>query len=183
MALSEQVRKRLYDDIKKAKSKAIRMISEFSDILNGHGIDLLDYHKDHTGALEEMLQFYADFLTINNQNFTSFDFYKVISWYSILLASKLCESNKEVWKPVIALAIWRMLDVTEKKCGKKISKIEEKKIVRMVILEIDTKKQVLNDRKNSDFGIGKNGLYMLMRMLTVTQDCDVIASKTPSHKQ
>ncbi|MDE7255748.1 MAG: hypothetical protein K2N54_06185 [Helicobacter sp.] len=122
----------------------------------------------HKEIIVEMLHFYIKFLKKKKQKLTSFDFYKVISWYAILLASKLYalakikETKSDSWIRVIDVAVWRMLESVKKECKRKIPEIEKNKIITMVACEI---------KEQGDFGIGKNGLYMLMYILTVAQDC------------
>ena len=122
----------------------------------------------HKEIIAEMLQFYIKFLKKKKQKLTSFDFYKVISWYSILLASRLYtlaeikDTKSDNWIRVIDVAVWRMLESVKKECKREIPDIERNKIITMVACEI---------KEQGDFGIGKNGLYMLMYILTVAQDC------------
>lgn len=121
------------------------------------------YRRD---AINEMIEFYIKFLKKKKQELTSFDFYKTISWYSILLAAKLrtLAKNKNTksnnWFKVLIFAVQRMLENVKDECGREIPKNEFEKIVMMVACEIANK---------GNFGIGKNGLYMLMYIMTIVE--------------
>lgn len=123
----------------------------------------IEYRKD---IVVEMLKFYINILKKKKQKLLSFDFYKVLSWYSILLATRLrtLAKNKHTksdnWVKVLECAVQRMLENVKDECGREIPENEPKKIITMVAYEIADK---------GNLGIGKNGLYMLMRILTLVK--------------
>lgn len=127
------------------------------------GAILSEYRSD---AIDEMMDFYINFLKKKKQKLVSFDIYKVLSWYSIILATKLyaLAKNKNTksdnWFKVLIYAIQRMLKNVKDECGREIPKNEVEKIIMMVACEI-------TDEGN--YGIGKNGLYMLMYIMTIVE--------------
>lgn len=139
-------------------------IDDFHEYLEKRmGVIESKYRRD---AINKMIAFYIKFLKKKKQQLISFDFYKTISWYSIILAAELRNLTKnkntksDSWFKVLIYAVQRMLENVKDECGREIPKNEFEKIVMMVACEIADK---------GNYGIGKNGLYMLMYIMTVVE--------------
>ena len=90
----------------------------------------------------------------HNLNVTAIEPYKVISWGSFELCQQYKKTDQEKAKKILMLAVvslnyFLLLDV-----DKKVDISLQKKILRMLIYEC---------RGNNEFGIGKNGLYLIFK--------------------
>lgn len=109
-------------------------------------------------ALIKTIRHYIAYLKEFDCRVTSVDFYKVYAWFSYFLAEEL--HSKDMQNGVLKVAVWIMC-YTLKLNGRVITDIEMiEKILRLVQNE-------LGDR--SKFGIGKNGLYMIMKIVSIVE--------------
>ncbi|RTJ28599.1 hypothetical protein [Campylobacter jejuni] len=122
-----------------------------------------DYREE---CIERITIFYDKYLGTHKQKLVNFDYYKIISWYAVFIAEKMFKSYQEKqikninWFRVIVLAVWRMLEELERTEKRIIDKSYRDKIIAMVACELTNQK---------DFGIGKNGLYMLMLIARIVE--------------
>lgn len=130
-----------------------------------------EYQKD---CISELVIFYEKYLKTHKQKLLTIDFYKIVSWYAVFVAEKMFKFyqekkiNNNNWFKVIIFAVWRMLEELEYVEKKVIEKPYMEKIIAMVACEI---------RKNGDFGIGKNGLYMLILIARMVKSSDFALSQ------
>lgn len=150
---------------KRNKECVTAMIAEFHNICEKKGIIIPDDYR--TEGIENIIVFYEKYLDTLKQELVAFDYYKIISWYAVSIAQKMFNFFKDKniqkndnWLKVIMLAIWRMIEELEECENRTISKNYMKKIILMVAFEIKNK---------TDFGIGKNGLYMIMLIARIVQ--------------
>ncbi|RDU51957.1 hypothetical protein CQA49_08955 [Helicobacter sp. MIT 00-7814] len=139
-------------------------IYEFYIICEKKGVKIPDdFMKE---CLENTIVFYERYLFEMESKFVGVDFYKIISWFSVFVSTKMFAFFEEKklhninsnWIKLIAISVWYMFERLEKE-GKKLPKEYNKKITHMVKNEISSK---------PDFGLGKNGLYMLMKIASKT---------------
>lgn len=149
------------DDNKKIVSS---IIYELHEICYRKGIIIpADYRRE---CIEDLVSFYDKYLETNQQKLVDIDYYKIASWYAVFIAEKMFAFTQERgisnqnWFHVIVLCVWRMLEELQRVEHRKIEKTYMKKIICMVGCEI---------KQNSNFGIGKNGLYMLMLIARVVE--------------
>lgn len=140
------------------------IIYEFHDVCDSKRIVIPnEYRKE---CIDEIVAFYEKYLKTHKQKLISIDYYKIISWYAVFVAEKMFHfySQKNLdndnWVKVIMLTVWRMLEELEETEQRCINKAYMSKIVAMVACEI---------KRQGDFGIGKNGLYMLMLIARIVQ--------------
>ncbi|MCL9823421.1 MAG: hypothetical protein SPE20_01170 [Helicobacter sp.] len=146
------------------KKLVAAVIYEFHDVCNSKRVVIPnEYRKE---CIDEIVAFYEKYLKTHKQKLISIDYYKIISWYAVFVAEKMFHfySQKNLdnnnWIKVIMFAVWRMLEELEETEQRSINKAYMSKIIAMVACEI---------KKQSDFGIGKNGLYMLMLIARIVQ--------------
>ena len=154
-------------DTEANKRLVTAIISEFHELCNSRQITIPnEYQKD---CINEIVIFYEKYLKTHKQKLLTIDFYKILSWYAVLIAEKMFnfyqekKINNDNWFKVITFAVWRMLQELEYIEKREIEKAYMEKIITMVACEIT---------KKGNFGIGKNGLYMLMliaRMVKIHQ--------------
>ena len=151
----------------KARELIEEMIKEFYLVLgrkkkdkNGESNDIYVPPEYEDECIDKMIEFYEEFLKTNNQRLLCIDYYKIISWYAFLISEKMYEIQKsngsKNWIAIIRYAIWIMLERIEQTKNITISKEYQAQIIAMVVREI---------QGTSNFGIVKNGFYMLMLML------------------
>lgn len=117
-------------------------------------------------ALIKTFRHYNKYLKEFDCKITSVDFYKVYSWLGYFLAEEL--HSKDMRYGVLRTAFWRLCKELERN-GQKFDNREcIKKILQLIQNELDA---------NSDFGIGKNGLYMLMKVASLVEIKSPIASE------
>ncbi len=140
------------------------MIADFHGMCQDMGVFIpSEYRKD---CINDTIIFYEKYLRTNNQKFVTIDFYKIISWYAVFVAERMLRFFKksgiesENYSKVIRFAVLRMLKELKKTEKRAIEKAYVDKIISMVTCEIEG---------NVDFGIGKNGLYMLMLIARVVE--------------
>ncbi|MDE7317584.1 MAG: hypothetical protein K2N12_07645 [Helicobacter sp.] len=161
----------------KARELIEEMIKEFYLMLdrkkkdkNGKSIDIYIPHEYEDECIDEMIKFYEEFLETNNQRLLCIDFYKIISWYAFLISEKMYKIQKsngsKNWISIIKYAVWIMLYRIERTKNITIPEEYQAQIIAMVVREI---------QGTSNFGIGKNGFYMLMLMLAEAEYIDVKA--------
>ena len=122
-----------------------------------------EYVRD---CIDDILVFYEHYLKTLKSKFLDIDFYKIVSWFAVFMGTKMYEFNVEKdlthnknWARVVFICVWRMIQELEGE-EKKIPNGYMETIVYMVLSEIKNK---------PDFGIGKNGLYMLMKLVSVVE--------------
>lgn len=146
------------------KERVTAMIIEFHNMCEKKGVIIPDDYR--TEGIENIIVFYEKYLDTHKQKLVAFDYYKIISWYAVSIAQKMFNFFKDKniqndnWFKVIMLAIWRMIEELEECENRTISKNYMKKIIAMVACEI---------KNETDLGIGKNGLYMIMLIARIVQ--------------
>lgn len=122
-----------------------------------------EYMQD---CIDDMLSFYEQYLSTLKSIFLDIDFYKIVSWFAVFMATRIYNFNLQKrlekntnWCNLISLCVWYMLDQLERE-GRIVPNGYHKKIVFMVVNEI---------KQQQDFGIGKNGLYMLMKFASIIE--------------
>lgn len=140
------------------------MILDFHDLCIKKGVSIpSDYRQQ---CIEEIIIFYDKYLETHKQKLLDIDYYKIISWYAVIVAKKMLNFYKEKeiknnsWFKVIDFAIWRMLEELEDNEKRTIDKAYKDKIIAMTACELTNQ---------GEFGIGKNGLYMLMLIARIVQ--------------
>ena len=143
------------------------LTEENINIISAMALELCAFYKEKyahnfasgkyvRNALTKTMRYYADYLRKFDCKVTTVDFYKVYSWLGFFLAQEL--SSQDLRYRILRVAVWIMFD----RLGIKEDMFDSycvKKILSMLQNEIDS---------NSDFGIGKNGLYMIMKFASIT---------------
>lgn len=121
-----------------------------------------DYMRE---CIEDIMVFYEQYLKCFNSKFCSIDFYKIASWFCVIMATKIYSFNKakklehnKNWQTLVIIYVQYILGTLENEGYVLKEPSYREKIMKMVIMEIKGK---------SDFGIGKNGLYMLVKMASI----------------
>lgn len=138
------------------------IINELYIIAKFHNINIpQDYIKE---SIEEIVVFYEKYLICFESRFCNIDFYKIACWFCVIMATKMYNFYKSKnlenknWIALIIIYI-KYLFIRLRKDGYILKeKNYDIKIMKMVVLEIKGK---------NDFGIGKNGLYMLFKIATL----------------
>lgn len=133
------------------------IVYEFHNICESYDVIIpAEYRKD---CIDDIIAFYEKYLKTHKQKLVSIDYYKIVSWYAVFVAVKMFNFyqqkglKNDSWIKVIGFAVSCMIDELKFKEKRTIERAYKNKIIAMVACEI---------KGNSDFGIGKNGLYMLM---------------------
>lgn len=133
-------------------------------------------------CIDDILVFYEQYLKTLKSKFLDVDFYKIVSWFAVFMGTRVYKFNKNKnlmhntnWANIVAVCVWYMVDQLENE-GKVMPKGYLEKIVFMVLNEIKEESNLnkcndvnTNQGNLSDFGIGKNGLYMLMKLMSVVE--------------
>lgn len=129
-----------------------------------YGINIpIDYIRECT---DDIIIFYDRYLKAfqYKDEVTTIDYFKVASWCCIFMGTKIYNFNKTNscfnvnWKRFVVICILDMLE-TLKDMGYTLKDNSYKsKIAKMVVKEIEGE---------SDFGIGKNGLYIIMKFASL----------------
>lgn len=158
------------------------VIADVCRLIERQNIVLADeYVKE---CIDEVIQFYKEYLSELNTKFSSPDHYKIISWFCVFIASRLEEFQqghfeterisktttpkkqvKQNYEKVVECCVFYMFDMLETMDHRRLIEPAYKmKIINMVVYEIS--------HEDGRFGIGKNGLYMLMKLASVVEVCE-----------
>ncbi|HCD73254.1 MAG TPA: hypothetical protein DEQ48_03390 [Helicobacter sp.] len=139
------------------------IIDELYKLAKQHSINIPQNYMDE--CIEDIMVFYEQYLKCFNSKFCSIDFYKIASWFCVIMATKIYSFNKakklehnKNWQKLIIIYVQYILGTLEDEGYVLKEPSYREKIMKMVIMEIKGK---------SDFGIGKNGLYMLVKMASI----------------
>lgn len=139
------------------------IIDELYKLAKQHNINIPQNYMDE--CIEDIMVFYEQYLEHFNSKFCSIDFYKIASWFCVIMATKIYKFNKakklehnKNWQKLIIIYVWYILGTLEDEGYVLKEPSYREKIMKMVVMEIKGK---------SDFGIGKNGLYMLVKMASI----------------
>lgn len=167
------------------KKAVAGMITDFHCLCHKKGYIIANDYRSE--CINNVVAFYEKYLGTHKQKLLDFDYYKIISWYAVFVTEKiyasyeipLCNVNQnqtqeEIEKStkslkrkrnqeclqIIGVAVWRMFKELEDSEGKTIEYGYRDKIIAMVVCEI---------MQQGEFGIGKNGLYMIMLIARIIQ--------------
>lgn len=150
---------------KENKEIVTEIIFELCKLAKEHNINLpTDYMHE---CIDDIMVFYESYLKQFDSIFCSIDFYKITSWFCVLIATKIHKFNEDKqlehnknWQKLVIIYVSHMLTTLENE-GYILQESSYKiKIMKMVVLEIKDK---------GEFGIGKNGLYMLMKLISIVK--------------
>lgn len=105
-------------------------------------------------ALIKTIRHYTAYLKAFDCKVSSVDFYKIYSWFPYFLSEEL--HTKDLQYGVLKVALWRMCE--EIGCNTPAFNDYLEKLIALIQNELD---------KNADFGIGKNGLYMCVKLASI----------------
>lgn len=117
---------------------------------------------------DKVLEQYINYAQRHNLAIEDVCPYKIISWYSYMLADHIYLANKSLAVKVISTAIGCMQIILEKE-GVKLENAFTRGVLRMIILEIAiSKRRLVKDTSNS-LGLGLNGFYMVFKTASICQ--------------
>ena len=145
------------------KDDVTDIVHEFYELAKQCGINIpQNYMRE---CIEDIMVFYEQYLKHFNSKFCSIGFYKIASWFCVIMATKIYKFNKDKklehnknWKILVIIYVQYILGTLEDEGYVLKEPSYREKIMKMVVMEIKGK---------SDFGIGKNGLYMLVKMASI----------------
>ncbi len=147
------------------KEIVTEIIFELCKLAKEHNINIpADYMHE---CIDDIMAFYESYLKQFDSKFCSIDFYKIASWFCVLMATKIYEFNKSKqlehnknWQSLVIIYVSHMLTTLENEGYTLQESSYKTKIMKMVVMEIKGK---------GEFGIGKNGLYMLMKLISIVK--------------
>ncbi len=145
------------------KEYTIDIIHELYELAKKHNISIPQNYMCE--CIDDIMVFYEQYLKYFNSRFCSIDFYKIASWFCVIMATKIYKFNKakklehnKNWQTLVIIYVQYILETLKDEGYILKEPSYREKIMKMVVMEIKGK---------SDFGIGKNGLYMLVKMASI----------------
>ena len=115
---------------------------------------------------DRVLEQYVNYAQRHNLAIEDVCPYKILSWYSYMLADHVYTANKPLAVKVISTAIGCMQIILEKE-GVKLDNAFTRGVLRMIILEIAISKRRLVKDVNNTLGLGLNGFYMVFKTASI----------------
>ncbi len=112
-------------------------------------------------AIIKTTRYYRQYLKEFDCKVTSLDFYKTYAWLGYFMAEEL--HSKDMQYKMMNVVVWRLIKQLEND-GKNIKACDDffAKLLSLLQNELS---------KRGEFGIGKNGLYMIMKIASLI-DCN-----------
>lgn len=116
-------------------------------------------------CIDDIMVFYEKYLQCFKSKFCSIDFYKIASWFCVIMATRIYKFNKDKnleynknWQTLVIIYVDYILGTLADEGHILQEPSYKEKIIKMILMEI---------KGRGDFGIGKNGLYMLVKIASI----------------